>query len=231
MAKKFKGENSKVAAAKEKKAAAQAVRDSKKRAEHEANESATWAMGSKKNDKKAEQEARRLERLARKQEAEALLAAENKKIAQSLKAKTGPPRLAPVKPVPVPRGLVKRIEPEEPDEAKGEAEDEDQDQAAPLDAGSKKALTDSMAALLDRHPEKRAKAAFREFMQREKPRFKLEYPSLRLAQLKHQMWKEWQTSPENPFNKTLVTLNSTAEEIDQIVEDHRKNMQSLLTSK
>ncbi|KAJ1931428.1 hypothetical protein FBU59_006713, partial [Linderina macrospora] len=59
MAKKFKGENTKVAAAKEKKAAVQAVKDSKKRADQEAKDSAAWAVGSKSNDKKAEQEAKR----------------------------------------------------------------------------------------------------------------------------------------------------------------------------
>ncbi|KAJ1944822.1 hypothetical protein FBU59_002494, partial [Linderina macrospora] len=199
MAKKFKGENSKVTAAKEKKAAAQATKDSKKRSEREAKESVEWAVGSKKNDKKAEQEAKRQEKLLRKQEAEALLATENTKIAQSLKGKTGPPRLAPARPVHHLRGFEKKnsdqpattdkpVGAEELAEEFAEESDSKHDSATDelLDKTAKQAMADSMAAVLDKHPERRAKAAFREFMEREKPRFKLEFPSLRLAQLKHQ---------------------------------------------
>jgi len=51
------------------------------------------------------------------------------------------------------------------------------------------------------HPEKRMKAAYTEFEERELPRLKEENPGLRLSQLKQILRKEWQKSPDNPFNQ------------------------------
>lgn len=53
----------------------------------------------------------------------------------------------------------------------------------------------------DIHPEKRMKAAYQEFEDRELPKLKAENPNLRLTQLKQILWKEWQKSPENPINQ------------------------------
>lgn len=53
---------------------------------------------------------------------------------------------------------------------------------------------------VDRHPEKRMKAAYSDFEERELPRLKAENPNLRLSQLKQLLRKEWQKSPDNPMN-------------------------------
>lgn len=45
------------------------------------------------------------------------------------------------------------------------------------------------------------KAAYNEFEQREMPRVKAENPGLRLSQLKQILRKEFQKSPDNPYNK------------------------------
>ena len=54
---------------------------------------------------------------------------------------------------------------------------------------------------VDIHPEKRMKAAYTAFEERELPRLKSENPNLRLSQLKQLLKKEWMKSPENPMNQ------------------------------
>lgn len=56
---------------------------------------------------------------------------------------------------------------------------------------------------VDRHPEKRLKAAFTAFEQINLPRLKAENPSLRLSQLKELLKKEWHKSPQNPLNQRV----------------------------
>ena len=51
----------------------------------------------------------------------------------------------------------------------------------------------------DKHPEKRMKAAFAAFEEREMPRLKTENPTLRMSQLRQLLRKEWMKSPENPM--------------------------------
>jgi len=53
----------------------------------------------------------------------------------------------------------------------------------------------------DRHPEKRAKAAYASFEERRMGALKDENPSLRLSQLRQMLKKEWQRSADNPMNQ------------------------------
>ncbi|XP_036323020.1 coiled-coil domain-containing protein 124 [Rhagoletis pomonella] len=53
----------------------------------------------------------------------------------------------------------------------------------------------------DKHPEKRMRAAYRAFEAANLPRIKAENPSLRMTQWKQILMKEWNKSPENPFNQ------------------------------
>lgn len=59
---------------------------------------------------------------------------------------------------------------------------------------------------VDKHPEKRMKAAFEDFEKVRLPELKVENPSLRLSQLKQMLRKEWQKHPSNPINKQLAEL-------------------------
>lgn len=52
----------------------------------------------------------------------------------------------------------------------------------------------------EKHPEKRLKAAFASFEEREFPRLKAENTNLRQSQVKQLLRKEWMKSPENPMN-------------------------------
>lgn len=60
--------------------------------------------------------------------------------------------------------------------------------------------------LVDKHPEKRMKAAYEEFEKERLPVLKAENGNMRLSQLKQMMFKEWQKHPENPLNKRLAAL-------------------------
>ena len=57
---------------------------------------------------------------------------------------------------------------------------------------------------VDKHPEKRMKAAYEEFEQARLPLLKAENGNMRLSQLKQMLRKEWQKHPDNPLNKRLA---------------------------
>ena len=54
---------------------------------------------------------------------------------------------------------------------------------------------------MDKHPEKRMKAAYEAFEKERLPQLKAEYNNLRLSQLKQMLRKEWMKSPDNPMNQ------------------------------
>jgi hypothetical protein len=51
----------------------------------------------------------------------------------------------------------------------------------------------------DRNPEKRLKAAFAAYEEKNLQRLRDENPSLRLQQVKNMLWEDWQKAPENPL--------------------------------
>ena len=53
---------------------------------------------------------------------------------------------------------------------------------------------------VDKHPEKRLKAAYNEFLENNLQRVKDENKGLKLSQHKQILWKEWLKSPSNPLN-------------------------------
>ncbi|XP_046404027.1 coiled-coil domain-containing protein 124 [Ischnura elegans] len=54
---------------------------------------------------------------------------------------------------------------------------------------------------IDRHPERRMKAAYAAFEEANLPRLKAEYSNMRLSQIKQMLRKEWMKSPDNPMNQ------------------------------
>ncbi|RUS84559.1 hypothetical protein EGW08_007654 [Elysia chlorotica] len=69
------------------------------------------------------------------------------------------------------------------------------------------ALSVSDEPHLDKHPEKRVRAAYTEFEATRLPVLKQENPNMRLSQLKQMLKKEWMKSPENPLNKRSLAYN------------------------
>jgi len=51
----------------------------------------------------------------------------------------------------------------------------------------------------DRYPERRARAAFAAYQERELARLKSDRPGLKLSQYKELVWRSWQKAPENPI--------------------------------
>jgi Coiled-coil domain-containing protein 124 /Oxs1 len=81
-------------------------------------------------------------------------------------------------------------------------EDEDEISATGLDAAVD-GLTGAMSKLAQStdHPEKRQKAQYAAFEQRQLPIIKETNPGLKLSQYKERIFDMWKTSPENPINQ------------------------------
>ncbi|KAK6050070.1 UBA/TS-N domain protein [Cooperia oncophora] len=61
---------------------------------------------------------------------------------------------------------------------------------------------------IDKHPEKRMKAAYLAFDEAQLAAHQQEHPTYRLSQLKQLLKKEWLKSPENPLNAKLMALSA-----------------------
>ncbi|CAO3648092.1 unnamed protein product [Mucor hiemalis] len=200
-----KGTNDKKEAGNAKKAAAKAEKDNKKAAANEAAEADKWAQGSKgKNVKKEDAEAKKAAAAAKKAEAARLLAEEEKqfKSKPTLKGvdKKAAQKLLKMK-------LLVKLDVSFPN--------------FQLQFGQVKDV--------EKHPERRFKAAFAAFEERELPNFKRDNPGLRLSQLKELIYKAFQKSPENPFNQAnIISYNATEEEAKSMKANKNKAIEDRL---
>uniref|UniRef100_A0A8C1Y502 Coiled-coil domain containing 124 n=1 Tax=Cyprinus carpio TaxID=7962 RepID=A0A8C1Y502_CYPCA len=195
MPKKFQGENSKSATARARKAEAKAVADARKQKELE---DALWQETDKHVMKK---EQRRLVRSSGKEPHTLFLSS------CFLPSLPSDPR-RPIRPI-----LVYPFKSTEKSHLEMPLE-ENINQIVP-EEGTMEARTieDAIAVLstkedLDRHPERRMKAAYAAFEEANMARLKMENPNMRLSQLKQQLKKEWTKSPENPLNQRVAAYNS-----------------------
>lgn len=76
-----------------------------------------------------------------------------------------------------------------------------------LDPTSTQSLVSTRS--VERHPERRIKAAYAAFEEREMPELKREFPGLRLTQLREKLQRAWHKSPDNPFNQAHISYNAT----------------------
>jgi len=86
------------------------------------------------------------------------------------------------------------------------------DLAEVITAKMDKASIGNQAATIEKHPERRFKAAYNAYVERELPIIRAEQPGLRLQQYKDLLFKQFQKSPENPFNQVTVEYNAKSEE-------------------
>lgn len=217
MPKKFAGQNSKAVAAKERKEQAKEEKNAKLREEQERKATAEWSVGSRKS--REDEERKKEEKAKRKQEAAALLAKEEKELAKYKPVKSATsstekkkPSYSPFASTPKPQIPSPTIEPTfEPTR-----EDVESYSASGLENALDLlhlTVNNSTASIsLDRHPERRAKAAWLAFKDRELPQFKKDNPGLKLSQMNDRLWKIWQKSPENPFNQGVLAFNATMED-------------------
>jgi hypothetical protein len=99
-----------------------------------------------------------------------------------------------------------------------------------LDALSLTAKSDSK---VDRHPERRFKAAYAQFEERRLQEMESDGTGqgLRLNQKKEKIKKEFERSPENPFNQLTARYDATKEELADLRSQERSKIESRLGSK
>lgn len=208
MAKKT-GENSKKAAGNAKKAETANKKKQEEQAAAEARDAADWDQGAKKGNKKKEDDKFKKEEAARKKaERELLLQAEES--------------LMPAKPQSAKQRGAAKVAAKKTnkiDDFLDFNKDTPELSASGIDSALEAlALTGREGGVeskdIDKHPERRVKAAFAAYEERRIPELRKEHPGLRLQQVKNLCFKEFQKLPENPMNQdTNVSYNATTEEI------------------
>lgn len=186
------GENTKKVAGNAKKAEAAAQKQAEADSRNAAAEADKWSKGAKDASKKADAEAKKAEAAAKKAERDRLL--QEEEASQPTKPKGANKKTAEKKS----KGLdLSQLDAEPTPNRATTLNATGIDNA--LDA---LALTnDSNATKLERHPERRFKAAYAKFEERRLPEIETEYPGLRKQQRVDICRKEFERSPENPFNQ------------------------------
>jgi hypothetical protein len=90
-------------------------------------------------------------------------------------------------------------------------------------------ITTGVKESLDRHPERRFKASYAAFEARRLEEMK-DDKTLRRQQKVELIRKEFEKSPENPFNQVTATYDMTQEEINQIRQQEREKAETRLVS-
>lgn len=223
--KKAPGENSKKAQGQAKKAEAAAQKVAAADAKKSAAEDAEWSKGAKSNAKKEAEAAKKAEAARKKAEKDALMAEEEKSLpsrAAPKNAKTAPKKT---------RGL-----------DLSQLEDDGGNKKLPglvatniEDALDALGLADSgsQADKIDRHPERRRKAAFAAFEERRLKEMDADGSGagLRLNQRKERIRKEFEKSPENPMNQLSAAYDATKEELAQLRQVEKSKVEGRLATK
>ncbi|KAL1953603.1 hypothetical protein VTO42DRAFT_2550 [Malbranchea cinnamomea] len=214
------GENAKKAAGNARKAENAAKKQAAIEAQRAAEEDRKWAEGAKSNAKKEAAEAKKAEAARRKAEREALLAAEEASLPSKGKgnAKTATKKT---------RGTLDLSQLDEPSPKAAALNASGIDNA--LDALS---LTANPATTkVERHPERRFKAAYAAYEARRLPELEKERPGLRRQQRVEIIRKEFEKSEENPFNQVTVAFDASKEEVERVREAERAKIESRLAAK
>ncbi|KAG1856661.1 hypothetical protein DFJ58DRAFT_784334 [Suillus subalutaceus] len=234
-----KGGNAKKESGRAKKAENEAKKQDAAAADKAKKEAEKWDDGAKGNKAKEEKEAKRLAELARKAENARLLAEEE---AAPTKAKPAPKKKKDVKPAgpgaiaagsssstEIPAAVIdSKDEPSEVESYAATGIDNALDLLDVVTAKMDKASVGQQAAGIERHPERRFKAAFEAYKERELPNLKEEHPGLRLQQYQDLLHKQFQKSPDNPFNQVTIAYDATKDEKLQSLKEKQDAVQKRL---
>jgi hypothetical protein len=92
--------------------------------------------------------------------------------------------------------------------------------------------SDGKVVTIDRHPERRFKAAYAAYKDRRLPEIKEEHKGLRLNQMIELIKKEFDKHPDNPFNQTgVVAHNASKEEVELKRQEEKAKIEARLASK
>ena len=223
-----KGENTKKAAGNAKKAEAAAQKAASADAVIERDEQDKWSKGAKGKDKKANAEAQKADKAAAKSERDRLLAEEEAN--QPSKPKGAGKKTAEKKT----RGGTLDL-----GQLDGDATSNSKEKALnatgidnALDALS--LTNDKNAQAVDRHPERRFKAAYKAFEERRLEEMESDGSGvgLRKNQRIERVRKEFERSEENPFNQAgNVKFDATREELAEEKSRLRKGVEGRLAEK
>lgn len=91
----------------------------------------------------------------------------------------------------------------------------------------------SDAAKVDRHPERRFKAAYAAFEERRLKEAEADgsMAGLRLKQKQERLRKEFERSPENPFNQVTANYDTSKSELQEIREREKAKIETRLAEK
>ncbi|KAL1114855.1 hypothetical protein AAG570_007679 [Ranatra chinensis] len=211
MPKKFAVENTKAVAAKARRAAVQEQEKAQKQKEIE---DAYWKEDDKnvlrKQQRKDEKERKKQEQHDKKAESRALIEQELKSL--KLAAKPTPSKISQAQ-------INAELEKKRVNSVSKNIKKVDTHLSQPLEENLNRAMFDTEVATtvteaisilryeneVDKHPERRVKAAYAEFEDRLLLQFKSDNPTLRLSQVKQMIRKEWDKSPQNPLNQKIIS--------------------------
>ncbi|KAL0944384.1 uncharacterized protein CTRU02_202271 [Colletotrichum truncatum] len=219
--KKGAGENSKKVAGNARKAEAAAQKAAAEGAKKAAAEDAEWSKGSKSNAKKEAEAAKKAEAARKKAERDAMLKEEEA---------SNPGRAAPKNS----KTAVKKTRGLDLSQLDGNGGSSSALNASGIDnALDALSLTGSSDAKVDRHPERRFKAAYAAFEERRLKEMDDDGSGqgLRLQQRKDKIRKEFEKSPENPFNQVTANYDATREDLAQLKASEKKKIEARLGSK
>jgi len=242
--------NKKAVEGRERKAAQKEVKNNQKKIEEEAKLNKEWGEGVKgKSVKQVNDEMKQKEKMLRKDEKERILAleeaemakyAKNNKTAAKNKADVTLPAQKSVYIAPIPKSTIIQIEgkefdPKAPIYTASNIDDAlfllDSNVSTTAIVTPTKDIKSGLHTIyneVERHPERRAKAAYAAWEEIELPKMKIEHPGLRMSQMKERLMKAWGKSPDNPFNQTHISFNATkSQEIIKTVDDNLRNLERL----
>lgn len=218
------GENTKKAAGNAKKAETAARKQAEVDAKNAVVEDSKWKQGSKDDSKKADAAAKKADAAAKKAERDRLLAEE-----EASQRST-------------PRGANKKTAEKK---SKGTLDlsqldvDPNSLKAATLNASGIDNALDALALTadanqvkLERHPERRFKAAYAKFEEQRLPEIEQEYPGLRKQQRIDICRKEFEKHPDNPFNQVgNVRYDATKDDLAAEKQRIRSGVENRLGEK
>ncbi len=216
MAKKT-GDNSKKVAGNARKADAASKKQQEEQAKLDAAEADKWNEGAKKGNKKKEDSAaKKAEDAAKKAEREAQLKEEE----DSLPSKAAGKGRGAAKVAAKRAGKIDDFLSDLPTTSHISASGIDNALEALTLTSKGGAVSDKD---IDRHPERRFKAALAVYEERRVPELRKEQPGLRLQQVKQLVFKEFEKSPENPFNQqTNLNYNASKQDVQDLKKDIKK---------
>jgi len=244
-----KGGNTKKESGRAKKAENEANKRAEAAEAKERTEVDKWADGAKASKSKQDKEEKRKLELERKAENARLLAEEE--ASQVLRAKKAASKASPKKAKPKPAGpgaidaggelSDPNLAAESPGKSADGPPEVESFAATGIDnaldllevvtAKMDKASIGNQAAGIEKHPERRFKAAFNAYVERELPNIREEQPGLRLQQYRDLLFKQFQKSPENPFNQATVEYNATNEEKVEVLRQRQDEVRERLREK